>query len=183
MRTTITLVLVSILLAADSSGASYESESALPIPDRVLANWEKLIGTWIADNEAYKSERDPVDAYGISWEWGLGKKSLVGRLYGIRDGKEVGTFWEFREFWHPGEGRVIATQHGSDGTYGAGPHEIGDDGTTEMLQTFYDPTTGAVFRVGHRSTLEGDVHTTRSFDVSPEGEWEERRTYVWRRKR
>jgi hypothetical protein len=41
-----------------------------------------------------------MDAYGITWEWGLNKKSPVDRLYGLRDGKEVGTFWEFREFWH-----------------------------------------------------------------------------------
>jgi hypothetical protein len=170
-------------LVAIFAAALVAFPQAEPIPDRVTSNWEKLIGTWITDNSAYKSETDSMDAYGIEWSWGLGKKSLVGRLYGIRDGREVGSFWEFREFWHPGEGRLITTQYGSDGTYGTGPHDIKDDGSSEMLQTFYDPTTGAVSRVGHRSELDGDVHTTRSFDVSPEGEWKDRRTYVWRRKR
>ncbi len=162
-------------------GALSSAANADPIPDWVLANWEKLVGTWVADNEAYKNAEDTMDAYGIEWEWGLGKKSLVGRLYGIRDGLEAGTFWEFREFWHPGENRLIATQFGSDGTYGAGPHERKAEGATEMLQTFC-PATGAPFRVGHRSKLEGDVHTTQSFDVSEDGLWKDRRTYVWRRK-
>jgi hypothetical protein len=181
MRNTIALVLLSTLTPAP--GSSSQAEKAQPVPAWVTSNWETLIGTWIADNQAYKSATDSMDAYGIEWSWGLGKKSLVGRLYGIREGKEVGTFWEFREFWHPGEGRLIATQYASDGTYGAGPHELKDDGETEMLQTFFDPTTGAVFRVGHRSKLEGDVHATRSFDVDADGEWKDRRAYLWRRKR
>ena len=139
-------------------------------------------GTWVADNGAFKNETDTMDAYGIEWTWGLGEKSLVGRLYGIRDGQEVGTFWQFREFWHPGKAEVLTTQFGSDGSYGEGPSTQTQDGTIEMLQTFYDPTTGGVFRVGHRSTLEGDLHTTRSFDVSDGGVWTERRTYLWRRR-
>jgi hypothetical protein len=122
-----------------------------------------------------------MDAYGIEWEWGLGKKSLVGRLYGIKGGKDVGTFWEFREFWHPGEARLIATQHAGDGTYGTGPHEVKADGTSEMVQTFFDPGAGTKSIVGHRSKLEGDVHTTSSFNVDEKGVWTPRRTYVWRR--
>jgi hypothetical protein len=156
---------------------------AEPIPEWVISTWEQLIGTWVTDNGAYKDETDIMDAYGIEWSWGLGRKSLVGRLYGIRDGREVASFWEFREFWHPGEGELVATQFGSDGRYGVGSHVRRTDGSMEMLQTFYDPTTGALSRVGHRSELEGDVHTTRSFDVSDDGVWSDRRTYVWRRKR
>ena len=154
---------------------------AKPVPAVVLSYWEKLVGTWVADNGKFKNETDTMDAYGIEWRWGLGKRSLVGRLYGIKASKDVGTFWEFREFWHPGEARLIATQHASAGTYGAGPHEVRADGTSEMVQTFFDPEAGTKTTVGHRSRLEGNVHTTSSFNVDEKGVWTMRRTYVWRR--
>ena len=41
----------------------------------VIATWEKLIGNWVADNSKFKNDVDPMDAYGIEWERGLGKKS------------------------------------------------------------------------------------------------------------
>jgi hypothetical protein len=180
------LALTAAALAAGSSPASARTGQAAapasrPAPEVVIATWEKLIGNWVADNSKFKNDVDTMDAYGIEWEWGLGKKSLVGRLYGIKGGKDVGTFWEFREFWHPGEARLIATQHAGDGTYGAGPHDVKPDGTSEMVQTFFDPGAGTKSLVGHRSKLDGDVHTTSSFNVDEKGVWTPRRTYVWRR--
>jgi hypothetical protein len=179
------LVFTAAALASSSPPPARTGQAAAtaarPAPDVVIATWEKLIGTWVADNSTFKNDVDTMDAYGIEWEWGLGKKSLVGRLYGVKDGKDVGTFWEFREFWHPGEARLIATQHAADGTYGAGPHDVKADGTSEMVQTFFDPGAGTTSIVGHRSKLEGDVHTTSSFNVDEKGVWTPRRTYVWRR--
>lgn len=182
-----TALLASIVNATPASAVpgpadQVPASTVAAAPATVLQNWEKLIGTWVADNSAFKNENDTIDAYGIEWSWGLGKQSLIGRLYGIRDGKEIATFWEFREFWHPGDGTVFATQFGVDGTYGVGPHTIRPDGTSEMVQTFYNPSAKTISKVGHRSTLEGDVHTTASFDVDDTGRWTPRRTYVWHRR-
>ncbi|HXV62851.1 MAG TPA: hypothetical protein VEK15_19285 [Vicinamibacteria bacterium] len=165
------------------AGTGVRSVEAQPAPDWVVANWKNLIGVWIADNSAYKTEEASMDSFGLEWTWGIGNQSLVGRLYGIKDGEEVATFWEFREFWHPGEQRLLTTQFGRDGTYGAGPHHQNADGSTEMLQTFYDAATGRATRVGHRAVLKADEHTTQSFDVDESGTWKERRTYIWRRQR
>lgn len=170
-----------LILALAASGGPAPPESAA-IPDWVLVSWEQHVGTWVADNSAYQDDVDTVDAYATEWRWGLGNKSLVGRLYGIEDGREVATFWEFREYWHPGEGRLIAMQFSGNGTVGIGPSERTGDGAMEILQTFHSPS-GHVFRVGHRSTLKGDELTTRSFDVSEDGVWTDRRTYVWHRQR
>jgi hypothetical protein len=173
-----------IAAAAPVSGQSAPASAparSQPVPEVVLSYWQQLVGTWVADNSKFKNETDTMDAYGIEWEWGLGQKSLIGRLYGIKAGKEVATFWEFREFWHPGEARLMATQHAGDGTYGTGPHEVNADGTSEMVQTFFDPEAGTRTTVGHRSKLEGNVHTTSSFTVDERGVWTPRRTYVWRR--
>ncbi|MGH9318352.1 MAG: hypothetical protein ACRD3V_00450 [Vicinamibacteria bacterium] len=151
-----------------------------PIPPLVTATWEKLIGVWTADNSRFKGADEPTDVYAIEWKWGLGRQTLTGRLYGLREGEEVGTFWEFREFWHPGEGQVLTAQFGAGGIYGVGPNEHRADGTSEMLQTFYDPS-GLTTRVDHRSELNGDVHITRSFDVGADGQWTPRREYIWKR--
>ncbi|MEZ5319682.1 MAG: hypothetical protein R2752_19935 [Vicinamibacterales bacterium] len=184
-RTLVSVAIVAAAVVAAFFGPpSVRAQSTpQPVPPVVQEAWEHLIGTWVADNAAYKGPGDPNDAFGIEWQWGLGRQSLVGRLYGIRDGKDIGTYWQFREFWHPGEGRIIATQFGSDGSYGAGPGEIRPDGSSEYLQTFWDPSAGTVTRVGHRATLEGDVHTTTSFDVGADDVWTVRRTYVWKRVR
>jgi hypothetical protein len=185
MRRSQTPLTASVLALFAAAAAPFQTSvpKTAPIPGWVLSNWEGLIGTWQADNQKYREADGGIEAYGIEWAWGLDQKSVIGRLYGIREGREAGTFWEFREFWHPGEGQLIAAQFGAGGTYGVGSHRRNADGTTEMLQTFYDPTTGAVSRVGHRSLLAGDEHTTRSFDVSDDGVWKDRRAYVWRRKK
>lgn len=154
-----------------------------PAPAEVTAFWEGLIGTWVADNSRHRSDADTMDAYGIEWTWGLNRKSIVGRLYGIKAGKDTGTFWEFREFWHPGERTAIAMQFARDGTYGVGPHQVNTDGTSEMLQVFYDPVQRTITKTGHRGKLTRDVHTTTSFAVDGKGVWKERRSYVWRRQR
>ena len=176
MRYRFVLLFTSLTLA--SQGARAE-----PAPEWVVENWTGLVGTWVADNSAYKTTDAAMDAFGLEWSWGLNQKSLVGRLYGIKDGKEVATFWELREFWHPGKGELLTEQFGGNGAYGVGPHRETGDGSTEMLQVFYDPSTGRENRVGHRAVLDGDEHTTTSFDVDDDGTWTERRTYVWRRQR
>jgi hypothetical protein len=165
--------------AGAGSADAAVSATAAPIPAEVLASWTKLAGTWIADNSEYRSEQEPFDAYGLDWQPGLDGTTLTGRLYGLTDGREVATFWEFRDFWHPGDRQVISTQFGMGGTYGAGPHTIRGDGTSEMLQTFYSPAAGTVTRIGHRSELRGTEHVTRSFDVQPDGGWVPRRVYTW----
>jgi hypothetical protein len=172
------------LVGAACGQAPPPSDSAAPAP-RVRPEWvgpymEGMIGIWIADNAKYRSDAEPFEAYGIEWKWGAGRQSLAGRLYAIVDGRDAGTSWDFREFWHPGEGRLLASQFGTDGTFGIGPHERLADGTLEMVQTFYDPS-GKMTRVGHRSRIQGDEMITQSFDVSPNGAWTDRRTYTWRR--
>jgi hypothetical protein len=181
------LVAIALLPTASTvAPASLQSPAARPETQQAKPAWvashmDAMIGTWIADNAAYRSAQEPFDAFGIDWTWGIAKQSIVGRLYGLRSGKEIATFWEFREFWHPGEGQLLATQFGVDGTYGVGPHHRKPDGTMEMLQVFHGPT-GPATRVGHRSELKGNEQFTHSFDVAADGTWKPRRTYVWRRK-
>lgn len=178
-----------LLVPACSSPSASQAEpapapagqTAAVIPAEVTTNWEQLVGTWVADNSAYKSDQDPFDGFGLEWSWGIDRKSVVGRLYGIQDGQEAGTFWEFREYWHPGDQTLVTMQFGVGGTFGVGPHEHQGEGRSEMLQTFYRPADGVVFRVGHRSVLRGDEQLTESFDVDEAGAWTPRRSYTWSR--
>ncbi|MGD9905793.1 MAG: hypothetical protein AB7U83_20155 [Vicinamibacterales bacterium] len=182
-RTVTGALLLGLFAATAVSADQAPSRTTEPAPDWVTATWTSLVGTWVADNTAFKTGTDDDDAYGLEWSWGLGRRTLVGRLYGLRQGRESATYWEFREFWHPGEGHLVTTQFGGNGTYGVGPHERRADGTLEMLQTFYDPQAGTTRRIGHRARLEGDVHTTTSYSIGDDGAWTEQRTFVWKRQR
>jgi hypothetical protein len=136
---------------------------------------------WLADNARYRSEQEPWDAYGLKWSWGLGNQSIRGRLYGLRDGQEEATFWEFRVFWHPGQQEVIMLQVGSGGAVGMGPMMASPDSGTFAVQTFWTMS-GDSSRVRHESVTNAETHTTRSFDGTGDG-WVPRRSYVWRRVR
>ncbi len=147
------------------------------IPEWFARHMEYLTqesGIWIADNSEYKSDSEPYEAYGIQWQWGFNKKSIKGRLYGIKEGKDIGSFWEFHTFWHPGENRVIANQYGSDGTFGTGSMT-----PKELEQTFFNPD-GSSYKSGHRSEIKGDTQHSRSFRISEHGEWVPLRFYIWK---
>lgn len=144
-----------------------------------LAGLAPDTGAWIAENAAYRSDAEPSDAYGLEWHWGLGRQSVTGRLFGLIDGEETGTYWEFRIFWHPGDHRVVVQQFGSDGTFGTGIlYMVGDD-KERLEQTFYAPD-GSANRAGHETALGPDIRSGFSFDIHPDGGWQARRQYDWR---
>ncbi len=136
-------------------------------------------GTWITTNP-YKSADENFDAYGLEWRAGIGNASLVGRLYGIRDGREAGTFWEFREYWDPLEGQIRVQQFGHGGAYGAGSVvQIGPDRT--LVDQSFVTADGARFRQGHLLRATGpDEHITDVFMIE-DGAWRPHRSYTWRR--
>lgn len=160
-----------------------EQGRAVPAPDWYWEHNEFLTrdgGVFHADNSAYRSESEPWDAYGLSWEKGPSGQSLRGRLFGLRDGKDAATFWEFYVFWHPGEGKAYMYQVGLDGTLGTGTLEPpGADGKQRSEQTFHN-VDGSTARVAHLALNRGDTHSTESFHWG-DGAWKPRRTYVWKR--
>ena len=166
------------------SAASQPTAATItPAPDWVQDHWTQMIGRWVADNSAYRSDQETADAYVIEWSWGVGRSSMRGRMFALDGGEETQTIWEFREFWHPGRAELLVEQWGAGGVYGSGPQTRLEDGTMEMEQVFHYPAAGASARVGHRARVEGDRHTTESFDVGEDGEWKARRRYVWVRER
>ena len=118
------LVLSGFSLQAQNTSEDGQAVPAgAPIPQWLLDDWAARTagtGTWITDNSAYKNENEPFDAYGLQWAYGIGKKHLNGRLYCIRDGKDIGAVWQFLEFWDPAAGEARIVQIGSDGTVGQG---------------------------------------------------------------
>jgi hypothetical protein len=137
-------------------------------------------GRWIADNSAYKSEIEPFDSYGTEWKSGFDGDTMVGRLFGFRDGKQTTfDFWEFRQYWHPGRIEAVIEQFGWGGAIGVGALEEDGDGSRSD-QTFYS-SDGTLTRTGHKSRFaDANTYVTESFDIV-DGEWRPRRKYVWRR--
>ena len=135
-------------------------------------------GIWITDNGKYKTENEPYEAYGMEWEWGLGKKSLSGRLYCIQNGRDVRTAWTFLEFWDPQTGELKLLQIGGDGTIGNGTIRLEKDSSTRSLQTFSSPN-GTSFTIGHQAkNVNGESHIS-SFNVDGD-QWTPRRSYIWK---
>jgi len=151
------------------------------LPAWVQKDWEHATqdsGTWIAENP-HKDENTPYDAFGLEWKWGLGKKTLRGRMFVIRDGKEIGTLWEYLSYYHPQEKRVVLNQFGSDGTYSTGSMKEIGEGKTEYVQRFFRPD-GGTMQVGSRAERRaGEVHM-QTFTINKAGAWENQRNYIWK---
>ncbi len=155
-----------------------------PIPQWLLDDWAARTsgtGLWIADNSAYQSEDEPFGAYGLQWEYGLGKKSLRGRLYCIRDGQDAGSAWQFLEFWDPAAEEARIVQIGGDGTVGQGRIWRLDDGCIKEQQVFASPAGGS-FETGHHIRMENGEKHTQSFTIE-DGQWVKRRYYIWELKK
>lgn len=152
------------------------------IPVWVIEHWEIMVNDdrpWIADNSAYTSENEIYEAYGMKWEWGLGNKSIKGRLYGIIDDKDVGAFWEFHSVWHPGEKSVKDFQFGSDETLGIGTLIQTGPASVEQAMEFFAPD-GSSYKMGHRVEIKNGERHSKSFFIDADGQWQERRFYIWK---
>lgn len=135
-------------------------------------------GRWVTDNSAYKSEQEPYDAYGTEWRASFDGTTLSGRLFGLVDGKEVETFWEFRHYWHPERQQAVVEQFGWGGTVGLGTATYSDD-RARTHQIFYYAN-GSQRAVGHVSTFpDAMTHITESFTIRDDA-WLPDRRYVWR---
>ncbi len=135
-------------------------------------------GRWIASNEQYQSDDEPIEAYGIEWKKGYAN-SMTGRLFGIMNGEETGDYWRFRQYWHPGEQKAVVEQFGFGGVIGVG-HLWNEGEKNKTEQSFY-ALDGSVNEQGHiAQNPDNDTHVTESFDIV-DGEWKPRRIYTWKR--
>lgn len=175
------IILVAIF-ALFSSIAVAEDAQPAAAPQWFLSEIAALAadgGRWIADNSAYKNEQEKWDAYGIEWKSSFDGTTLSGRLYAIKDGKEIGDFWEFRQYWHPGRKEGVVEQFGWGGVVGAG--KVWRDGdATKMDQVFFTAD-GGQSRTGHIGRFpDANTHITESFAIEGD-EWKPNRKYVWKR--
>ena len=153
-------------------------------PDWFQENLDRLApgdSIWTADNSAYQSDSELFDTYVMEWNWGIGRKSAVGRLDGMIDGKDVRTLWEFRMYWHSGDQSAYVQQFGADGTFGTGTLTPDGDNKDRLEQIFFSPA-GNLREVGHVTEHHASSNVGTSYDILPDGSWQERRSYVWQRK-
>ncbi|MGE0044327.1 MAG: hypothetical protein AB7J28_10245 [Hyphomonadaceae bacterium] len=169
------------LLALCFASAATAQTPAHTMPAWFVAHVEFISrdgGTWRAPNPAGENDPNQPDAFGMEWRAAYGGHVLIGRLYGIENGQEIAEYWTFREFWHPGERRVIIEQWGGPGAYG-----VGETFSAERVeQTFWLPD-GRSWREGHRNQENGDTYVTASFDIQEDGAWTPNGTYTWTRVR
>lgn len=141
-------------------------------------------GRWIADNQAYRGDDEPFDAYGLQWQPGLGGHTATGQLFGLRAGEQSEDFWQFRVYWDATGGHGVIEQFAGHGAVGRGPL-TGFGEATLTDQTFTMPD-GRQWRELHHAWFEDDartgtadgVHVTHSFEWK-QGAWTPKRQYRW----
>ena len=183
-RLVIAAALVAIGALACASGSAPAPESSGP-PDRWADHVRFMSGDggmWVTANPKATDEPDSPDAFGMTWVAASEGRLLVGRLFGLKNGREVAEYWTFREYWHPGERRVVVQQWSSWGAYGEGETtSLGSD-RWQLDQTFW-LADGRGWREGHRTVENGDEYVTDVFDIDAIGNWSPRDGNVWRRVR
>ena len=173
---------ISITLAFILFFALCQAQDQKGVPEWFTKDMEKLVGTWVTSNAEYQSENEPFDEYGLEWKWAIGKSSMTGRLYGLKNGEEQGTFWEFRQYWDFATDKAMLVQYGWNGTIGSGNVEHEGDGKTKIGQVFTTPD-GVSSNTGHKAHFENEKHVTASFNIDEKGNWTKDRSYTWERKK
>lgn len=177
------LLLVLPMLAVASGGSLAQEQPASTIPQWLLEDIKTMTsngGRWTAP--AQRSEQMPFDAFGMIWTASADGTSMTGRLFGISDGQESPDFWQFRQFWHPGEKRAILEQWGGNGMYGVGEIISLGDGRTMVEQQFWLPD-GRTYKVGHFASVPNDSErVTEQYDVLRDtGAWKLDHSLTWKR--
>ena len=136
---------------------------------------------WVADNTAYVSEQEPYEAYVTEWVAGPANGSLSGKLYGLKDGEPSVPFWIFAEYWDP-ETQTVRIEQFGWGAVGKGALYESDSALYMLTDQVFHGFDGTQIRTGHKSSKpDENTHETISYDIDSDGEWNERRTYVWKR--
>ncbi|MBZ0326016.1 MAG: hypothetical protein K8F54_00290 [Altibacter sp.] len=165
---------LALLLLVSFSIQSQETGIAKWFSEDLKAN----IGRWEADNSPYVSEEEPYETYVMEWSWGIGKTSIIGRLFGVKDGQETGDFWEYRQYWDNVKQAGMLLQFGQGGVIGIGKIQPMKNGSMEAIQTFSMPN-GTTWITKHDLSLDESSLQTTSYDKDTEGNWIEKRTYTW----
>lgn len=159
------------------AGHAQESKGS-DIPDWYLEEMQRLVGTWITSNQDYMDGTTINDAFGIEWKWGVGQKSLVGVLYGLREKQKTKEYWQFFQYWDSGKGKPIFIQVSAKGVQGVGHFERVDSKHFQLVQIFTEPD-GSTSKSGHKTQILKGYEISTSFNINEQDEWELNRTYTW----
>ena len=147
------------------------------IPDWFQAEMERKIGNWVANNNEYMSEEETDNAFGLRWDWGAGKTSIVGKLYGMKDGVATNEYWQFLQFWDSEAQKARVIQISADGLVGEGYLEPVSEEQTKLEQTFV-PSEGEIYSEGRRTKIFADHEVSTTYKII-EDRWVEDRSYTW----
>ncbi|MEQ8244070.1 hypothetical protein [Fulvivirga sp.] len=149
------------------------------IPERFITEIKAQEGTWIADNSKYSE--DGIERFAIEWTLSPLKNSLYGRLYGINDNIEIGTFWTFHKYFDTSKNKVVLMQIGYNGSLGIGTIEYKNNNESILTQTFTDPQGNSRLE-GHKMTYPNDTtEIGSSYSINKSGGWTLKRTYTWKK--
>jgi WD40 repeat protein len=151
-------------------------------PEWYKAEMQRQVGTWVADNKAYMNDQETDDAYAIQWTSGAGGQSLLGVLYGLKNGKKTYDYWQFIQFWDLVEKKVRVIQISAfSPAKGEGFLEQVDSLHTNLVQSFIMPD-GKSFVDGHKTEIHPDFEISTSFKIENDN-WTKKRSYTWKKQK
>lgn len=155
------------------------SEDELLLPEWLEQDFENIVGVWKTDNSAYKTETEPFEAYGMTWEEAEDGNGVTGILYGFQDSEQSENFWSFKRYWDKENKLAVVEQDSPNGVSGKGTFIDLEGMIIEEVQTFTMPD-GRTWEEKHLSSFNenGELSTT-SFEKDVNGIWQEKRTYIW----
>jgi hypothetical protein len=134
-------------------------------------------GRW----RATAPDEAPFDAFVIEWTRSRYATGMTGRLSGWKKGREVAEFWQFRQFWHPGDRKALVFQWGLGGAFGAGEQVSLGGGRTKLTQDLA-MADGTTRKSGHIAYFKApDEHVTEQYAIAADGVWTLENRLVWRR--
>lgn len=183
------LVTIAMLAAIDEVRSARvrgeEAGTSNAAPPWLADHMRFLVGEkgWATSNAAYRDEAtEPLDAYTMTYEWGIGKHSVRGRLSGRRADRDAGTFWEIHLVWDPVERKERLFQFSADGTVAEGTIAPLSTGTYRAELALHMPD-GNTMTIRDEITEAGpDEMRSRSFHAEGDN-WLPKRHYSWRRSR
>jgi hypothetical protein len=104
---------------------------------------------------------------------------MTGRLFGLRDGREIATYWQFLIYWHPARQVAVILQVSASGVVGEGTIRQREGGT--VAEQEFHSMDGGSRRIRHESEVGPMERRDRSSDWV-EGSWRPGRSYTWRRR-
>lgn len=167
--------------AGTSQAAGEQAGASPPLLEHIERSLTGDESQWRTPNPDFEAGGDGPSEFGLRFRMEPDGRHATGELTGLyEDGRQV-LYWSLLTFYNPVTERVIAQQIGWDGSLVRGEMPV-QPGERQVLDATTYAASGAMKRTRHVTHfIEADVKKSDVYEYGPDGEWQLRRQWRWRR--